>query len=325
MDTKTSTILKGLVIERSFDASREAVWKAWTDPLALGTWWGPKHFTAPVIKSDLRQGGKYLFSMRGPDGKEFWSTGTYREIVPPERLVMTDSFADERGNVVPAAHYGMGTEMPLELLVTVTLKEEGGRTRLTLRHEGIPEGMLAEMTKTGWSESFDKLEAAIVPEDRTRLVAERGKPDVIVTRTFDAAPETLFSIYTDKKLIPQWWGPARLATTVEKMDVKQGGLWRIVQREKGREYIFSGVYHEVKAPVRVISTFEFEGARGQVSLDTVTFEKAGNKTRLIEQTVFQSIGDRDAMMQEGMEEGVYESMDRLAVLVAKAKPLKKAA
>ncbi len=65
-------------------------------------WWGPKGFTSPACRIDLRVGGKYLFCTRSPDGRDFWSTGVYREILEPERIVCTDSFADEEGNVVSA-------------------------------------------------------------------------------------------------------------------------------------------------------------------------------------------------------------------------------
>jgi uncharacterized protein YndB with AHSA1/START domain len=95
--------------------------------------------------------------MRSPEGRDLWGTGVYREIVPPERLVMTDSFADKEGNVVPASHYGMSGDWPLELLVTVTFEDVGSKTRMTLRHEGIPAGKMSEDTKAGWNESFDKL------------------------------------------------------------------------------------------------------------------------------------------------------------------------
>ncbi len=146
-----------IIITRTFDAPRELVWKAWTDPESMKRWWGPKNFTAPVSRIDLRVGGKYLSCMRGPDGKDYWSTGIYREIVPRERIVVTDSFADEQGNVVPASHYGMEGDWPLELLVTVTLEKAGGRTKMTLRHAGIPAGKMRELCETGWNESFDKL------------------------------------------------------------------------------------------------------------------------------------------------------------------------
>jgi uncharacterized protein YndB with AHSA1/START domain len=147
-----------IVITRVFDAPRKLVWKAWTDPQHLMRWWGPKDFTSPVCKVDLRVGGKYLYCMRSKEGQEFWSTGTYKEIVPLERIVCTDSFSDEKGNVVPASHYGLpGEDWPLELTVTIKFEVLGGKTKMTLTHVGIPSGQMKEMTGAGWNESFDKL------------------------------------------------------------------------------------------------------------------------------------------------------------------------
>lgn len=167
MDTKTKpstkSVEKELIITRIFDAPREVVWKAWTDPEEVKKWWGPKSFTAPFINIDLRVGGKYLFCMRGagPDGvvRDFWSTGVYRDIVPLKRLAITDSFADEKGNVVPATYYGM-SDIPLECLVIVTFEDHGGETMFTLKYpsvEGINASDLANM-KQGWNESLDKLD-----------------------------------------------------------------------------------------------------------------------------------------------------------------------
>jgi uncharacterized protein YndB with AHSA1/START domain len=155
---------EALTITRVFDAPRELVWKAWTEPDFLKRWWGPRVFTAPTVEIDFRVGGRFLGSMQSPefnDGKEIWSTGTYREIVPLERIVVTDSFADEKGNVVPASHYGMEGAFPLEMLVTVTFEDIGGKTKMTLRHSGLPAGEHMEGASTGWNESFDKLAAAL--------------------------------------------------------------------------------------------------------------------------------------------------------------------
>jgi uncharacterized protein YndB with AHSA1/START domain len=154
---------QALVIERIFDAPRELVWKAWTDPEMMKRWWGPKTFTAPTVEVDFRVGGKSLAAMQSPDfndGRPIWSVGEYREIVPLERIVMTDSFADEQGNVVPATHYGMTGDFPLEMLVTVTFEDLDGKTKMTLRHEGLPISDI-EGAGTGWSESFDKLAASL--------------------------------------------------------------------------------------------------------------------------------------------------------------------
>jgi uncharacterized protein YndB with AHSA1/START domain len=145
-----------LTITRNFDAPRERVWQYWTDPDKYMCWSGPKDYSAPYAKIDLRVGGKILSSMRGPDGKDIWSTGTYKEIIEPSRIVITDSFADEHGNIVPASHYGIGTEFPLELEVQVTFEDLGGKTRMTLEHCGIPQAYI-EPTTEGWNQSFDKL------------------------------------------------------------------------------------------------------------------------------------------------------------------------
>ena len=146
-----------IIITRIFDAPRELVWKAWTEPERMMRWWGPKGFTSPYCKTDLRVGGVYLNAMRSPEGRDYWSTGVYREIVPLERIVCTDSFADENGNVVPATHYGLRADYPLELLVTVTFEEYGGKTRLTLRHTGFPSGEERDNARDGWNTSLDKL------------------------------------------------------------------------------------------------------------------------------------------------------------------------
>ncbi len=161
---------RDLVIVRMFDAPVERVWRAWTDPEEIMRWWGPKEFTASSAKTDFRVGGKYLYCMRaeheiegakgiGPQGRDFWSTGVYREIIPMERIVATDSFADEKGNVVPSMRYGM-EGVPLEMLVTVTFEDVGGKTRLTLRHAGLPEAH-AVGAEIGWGTSLDKLEALL--------------------------------------------------------------------------------------------------------------------------------------------------------------------
>jgi uncharacterized protein YndB with AHSA1/START domain len=149
-----------IVVTRIFDAPRDLVWKAWTDPQQMMRWWSPKDYTTQACKIDLRVGGTYLTCMRSDKGQDVWTTGVYKEIVRPERIVCTDSFADEHGNVVPAAYYGMTTDppLPLELLVTVIFEEYGpGKTRLILRHSGLPAGEMREGTQTGWNEMFDKL------------------------------------------------------------------------------------------------------------------------------------------------------------------------
>ena len=119
---------KGTVDNPDFRCTAQLVWQAWTEPERVKKWWGPKTFTAPVIKIDFRVGGEYLYCMRSPDGKDYWSKGTYREIVAPERIVLTDSFADEKGNTVPASYYRISPDFALESAATLVFEEDGGKT-----------------------------------------------------------------------------------------------------------------------------------------------------------------------------------------------------
>lgn len=154
---------------------------------------------------------------------------------------------------------------------------------------------------------------------KTNITAEPGKQEIVITRVFDAPRELVFKTITDPSLVPQWWGPKRFTTTVDKMEVRPGGQWRFVQRDAdGNEYAFRGVYHEIVSPERIVQTFEFEGMPGHVSLETVRLEAQGGKTKWTTTAVYQSVEDRDGMVQSGMEGGAIELMDRLAELVEKA-------
>ena len=168
METKTKQDIKQqgsafqneIVINRVFNLPVSVVWLAWTDAEYFKKWWGPRGFTCPSSKLEAKVGGKYLNCMRGSDGKEFWSTGVVKELIPERKLVVTDSFSDEKGNIKPASEYGMPGDWPKELLITVYLEEADGATKMKLRHQGIPAEMREDCIK-GWNESFDKLEENI--------------------------------------------------------------------------------------------------------------------------------------------------------------------
>ncbi len=163
MTTANSSVpTRAIEIARILDAPRELVWQAWTDPQHLMRWWGPEQFTSPACTIDLRVGGKYHFCMQAPDGEKFWSGGVYQDLVAPERMVYTDRFADEAGNPVPASYYGMGDDIPFEMTIIVTFELVDGKTKMTLRHIGLPAGEMSEMTIQGWNSSFDKLAESLV-------------------------------------------------------------------------------------------------------------------------------------------------------------------
>lgn len=152
--------------------------------------------------------------------------------------------------------------------------------------------------------------------EKLKLVAEPGKHEIRMWRDFDAPRELVFKAFTDPALVPKWWGPHDVTTTVDQMDVRKGGIWRYVQCDaSGNEYAFSGVYHNVASPERLVFTFEFEGMPGHVLLETVTFEEHGGKTRIMDSSVFQTVEDRDGMIASGMERGAQDSWDRFEELL----------
>ncbi|AFL89947.1 hypothetical protein Terro_3736 [Terriglobus roseus DSM 18391] len=153
-----------MVVTRVFDAPREVVWKAWTDPKYAMQWWGPKGFTTPVYEMDFRVGGKFLICMKSPDGQEFWNGGEYREIVPNEKIVLSMYFADSQGNKVEPEHYGMEHEAIEDANDVITFEDLGnGKTKLTLIGNESMETAKTSGQVEGWNQILDKF-AAVVAE-----------------------------------------------------------------------------------------------------------------------------------------------------------------
>ena len=151
-----------IVLERRFDASPGRVFGAFTEPEMLKRWWGPNGFSTPFCKVDLRTGGAFHYCMRGPDGKEYWGKGVYRQIVPGSFLEWTDTFSDAKGNFVPPTDYDLSVEWPPETTVSVSFDPSGTGTRLRLRHEvpGAPEEEF-DQCRQGWTELIDRLDALL--------------------------------------------------------------------------------------------------------------------------------------------------------------------
>ena len=155
----------------------------------------------------------------------------------------------------------------------------------------------------------------------TRMIAEPGKQEVLITREFDFPRELVFKAYTDPKLYIQWLGPRGTNMRLETFEPNSGGCWRYIHLEPdGKEYGFHGVYHDVTVPERIICTFEYEGLPepGHVILETTRFEELpGGRSRVTTQDLFQSVEDRDGMIQSGMERGIVDSNERMDELLEK--------
>jgi len=163
--------------------------------------------------------------------------------------------------------------------------------------------------------------------NKTVVTAEPGKQELFITREFDAPRELVFKAHTDADLYVQWVGPHDLKMTIEKFEMRSGGSYKYTHERDGHKYAFHGVTHEVLAPERIIGTFEFDGLpeTGHVILGTTKFEELpGGRTRLVHHSVFQSVADRDGMVQSGMERGVSESYEKLDEILAKQSAAKSA-
>ncbi len=160
MTKNTINETERMVITRVFDAPRELVWKAWTDPKYVMQWWGPKGFTSPVCKIDFRVGGKFLFCMRTLDGQEGWNGGEYHEIVPYEKIVSSMYFADSSGNRIELE----GTEHEaVEGVHDVVLFEDigNGQTKLTFIGNEPMKNAIESGQLEGWKETLDKVAVVV--------------------------------------------------------------------------------------------------------------------------------------------------------------------
>lgn len=159
-ETTGSVQKEDLVITRIIDAPVELVWKAWTDPEHVNRWWGPKYYTSPNCKIDLRVGGKYVFSMCAPQdqgGQDSYTSGVYKEIVPLKRLEFTQGLSDKDGNRIDPALVGMPPDFPREIRTVVTFKAKGEMTELTITEYDWPVGQMMVYSYAGMQQSIDKL------------------------------------------------------------------------------------------------------------------------------------------------------------------------
>jgi uncharacterized protein YndB with AHSA1/START domain len=151
-----------LTLTRIFDAPRSLVFKVWTTPEHLARWWGPKDFTVPSVKADFREGGAWRSCIRSPEGRDYWARGTYREIAPPSRIVLTFTWEEEDA---------------MDTLITVTFEEVEAGTRLTFHQTPFTTIESRDGHMEGWSECIDRLEAYVSTASARKPESVFGKHD----------------------------------------------------------------------------------------------------------------------------------------------------
>jgi uncharacterized protein YndB with AHSA1/START domain len=304
-NAKTSTaanpLERELTLTRVFDAPRELVFQAWTDPAHLKQWWGPHGFTTPACEVDLRVGGAWKIVMRFPDGSnEHTMQAVYREILPPERLAFTSVALDKDGNRL------------LEGLTTVTFADLGGKTKLTLHTRMV--GLVSyaprmlEGMEAGWSQSLERL------AEKLATPATTSDREIVATRVFDAPRELVFQMWTDPEHISHWWGPRGFTTTTQEMDARPGGVWRhVMHGPDGTDYPNEIVYLEIAKPERLV----YDHVSPPRFQTTVTFAEQGGKTKVTARMLFESATLRDQVaIEHGAVEGLIQTLERLGEILA---------
>jgi uncharacterized protein YndB with AHSA1/START domain len=156
----------------------------------------------------------------------------------------------------------------------------------------------------------------------TQIIAEPGVPQLVVSREFLAPRDLLFRAYIDPGLLRQWQGPLRLAMAIDRFDPRDGGTWRFIRSDgDGADHGFHGVFHGDPSRERIVWTFESEDFPGHVCLETLTFGERGDVTVVRQNSVYQSVEDRDAAVASGMEQSINESMERLDELLGRLVPV----
>jgi uncharacterized protein YndB with AHSA1/START domain len=153
--------------------------------------------------------------------------------------------------------------------------------------------------------------------NETTIIAQPGTPFIEIEREFEATPAQVYRAWTDPELVPLWLGPSGTAMTLIEYDVTPGGRYRYLHHDASGEHGFRGVFHAVVPGERLVQTFQYDGRPDEVSLETLTFEDLGGRTRVRNHCVFGSVDGRDAMIESGMERGVRDSMARLDELLTR--------
>lgn len=306
-----------LKIERVFDAPRELVWKAFTDPDEIAQWFGPVGYSVPreSVKFDLRVGGSQSFTMvpddpSWPEAGE--NTGTITELVEGELLVTGEDLDPEMAAVFGADRI----EMRLEFH---DIPGHPGRTRLVL--EQGPYGEIIGDAYVGWNSSFTKLDRLLGVTDGGRvLIVAKGDREIVIARTFRAPAQQVWDAITDPALIAQWWAGQRGAVKSVEHDVRVGGAWRnVMETPDGTEVAFRGEYIELEEPKRIVSTEVYEPFPDFPTTNTTTLIEDGQGATRLETHILAATPEaRDMQLQSGMEIGVQEGYDLLEGLAQSA-------
>ncbi len=302
-DVGSSTAEREMVVSRLIDAPRALVFEAWSDVQHLAKWWGPDGFTTTTTEMEFRPGGRWVYVMHGPDGKDYPNWIEYRKIVKNERLEYAHGGEDENG---PDAKPMVAFES------TVTFDDEGGKTRITLRALFPTKEALDHVVKEYGAIEGGKQTIARLAEHVAALEVERG--EFTITRIFAAPRALVFAAWTQPEHLAHWWGNHGTVLTSCEVDARNGGVFKYCMRTSdGTDYWVAGEYHEVSAPEKLVFTCGLTSVTpSHDALWTVEFADEGNSTRM---TLHQKLFDL-SHARAGAKPGLLECLERLEARLA---------
>lgn len=318
-DSTSAQSEREIVITRVFNAPRELVFKAWTQPNHIAQWWGPQGFTTRVTELDLRPGGRWRYVMISPDGTEYPVKGVFREILPPERIVTSDEF-DE------GVEQALNADLPQGIVMTAMFEDVNGKTKLTLQivHASQSDRRKHEEMGVvgGWNSSFDCLDEFLAKQVEQQqngfTVTLPSDREIMVTRVFNAPRRLVFEAWTQPEHVKRWFGGCtNMTMTVCEIDLRVGGTWRYVLHDSSNrtDHGFSGEYREIVPPERLVSTERYEPVANSDHLNTLILTEQDGKTTLHIHIEYHSREQRDGHLQSGMEEGLRETLNCLEKLL----------
>jgi uncharacterized protein YndB with AHSA1/START domain len=299
MSVQIATGEREIVATRIFDAPRDVVWRAFTDPDHLKHWWGPAGFTNTFHSFDFKEGGLWRFTMHGPDGTNYENENRFIKIEWLERIVIDHLCT------------------PL-FRATMTFEDLGDKTSFTF-HQQFETAEVYQWIKPiampGVTEMIERLAARLPAIDPMRR-------ELMIIRSFDAPRGLVWQAWTDPRQLAKWWGPQGFTNPVCEIDVRVGGAIYVVMRgPDGTDYPMRGAFHEIVVPERLVFTNFPVDANDNPMMDgwtTVTFAERNGKTDMTLETRATGLVPNARFMLLGMGVGWSQSIDRLAELVAPA-------
>lgn len=305
-------------LTRIFDAPRPLVYKCWMEPAYLARWWGPKTFVCPVCEVDARVGGKFRLVMRGADGTDYPMSGTFREIVPDEKIVKEDDTSEHSEawhDMVDPDRKGQG-KRKIEMLTTVTFEDHGAGTRVTITTRfpsiALRDNFAKIGMKEGWSSSLDKLESLL---DSVKV----SPHEIHSSRLIDAPIGMVFQAFSDPRGLAIWWGPNGFTTTTRTLDFRVGGVWDYTMHgPDGTDYPNYVSYTEIVAPKLIRYNHGTNAHHPDMFKAAIHLEAEGGRTRVRLQLTVKDAEQREAMIAFGAVEGAWQNLSRLDAFLSGA-------